>query len=266
MPNIVGSIPEFTADESAEPGVEEVKQPVTDEVTEQTETAPELPAETEKPADGQKPGGDNTEQLEDPLKLEIERATKGLRDEIVDLRTKLAQANGNDRKLIKQDIIVAQDKIDELADVNPADVTLIEKVLKSKGYMTKQEAQLMTKSTVQTQTLNNFLNKYPEYKPENDPNDINWKILQKELSYYRDQEDPSKIAEILERAHKAIHPQAVSDRQLPQRKRAIEIASAGSGGVQRSSSQKTLDPKARQQYEAGGWSEEEINEIEKNLA
>jgi len=39
----------------------------------------------------------------------------------------------------------------------------------------------------------------------------------------------------------------------------------GSGGVQRSSSHKSLDSHKRNILEAGGWSEEEIKKIEQNL-
>lgn len=264
MSDIVGSIPEFTTDESVAPGVEEVKQPVVEETPEQKETA-ELPADQKKPVDEKV--NEDTVQPEIPqevLDKAVERATTGLRSEIVDLRTKLATATGNDRKLIKQDIVVAQEKLDELADVNPADIALIEKVIKSKGYVSKDELGKITYEQVKTQTLNTFLEKYPEYKPENDPNDINWKALQKELSFYRMPDDPAKITEILERSHKTVHP-VVSDLNIPAKKRSLQVASAGAGGVQKSSSNKTLSSEMRRHYEDGGWTKEEIDNIEKSL-
>lgn len=265
MSNVVGSIPEFTTDESIEEGVEEVKQPVTEEVAEETETPTELPAEEEKTVPTEVVD-DNTAQI-DPelLKKEVERATQGLRGEIVTLRQELASARGNDRKLIQQKIDTAEQKIDDLADVNPADVALIEKVIKSKGYMTKQEAQSLSYQTSQKQILDTFLNDFPEYKPENDPSDTNWKALNAELSLYRLPDDPSKIRDILMRAHKAIRPQSVSDRSLPVKQRAIKVASSGAGGVQRSSSAKTLDATTRLRLADGGFSEEDIQAMENRL-
>lgn len=269
MSDIVGSIPEFTVDESTETGVEEVKQPVVDETSAEKET-PELPAEqpqTEQPAPT-KVEGEDTEQPEvspEVLQKAVERATSGLRNEIVDLRNKLAVATGNDRKIIQQSIVTAEQKLDELADVNPEDQALIEKVLKAKGYVSKDELSKITYEQAQKQTLNQFLDKYPEYKPENDPNDVNWKALQKELSIYRMPDDPTKIIEILERSHRAIKPQVVSTVNIPAKKRSLQVASAGAGGVQRSSSSKTLNPEMRRQYEDGGWTKEEIDQIEKNL-
>lgn len=271
-PNTIGQIPEFTTDDSVEMGTEEVKDTIGEEPVEETETPTELPADSEQsdeqPADENI--GEDTEQPEvDPIVLQkaIERATTGLRNEIVDLRTKLATATGNDRKIAQEQLVTAQDKLDDLADVNPADVDLVEKVLKAKGYVSKDELAQVTYQQVQDQSLKSFLDKYPEYKPENDPDNVNWKALTGEYGLYAQPKDPAKIAELLERSHKAISQTVVSDRTLPAKKRAMQVASAGAGGTQRSSSGgKTLTPEQVRVYQDGGWSDEEIKQIEKNLS
>lgn len=260
MSEVVGSIPEFTVDESTE-GVEEVKQPIVEEMVEEKET-PELPAE--KPVTT---SDENTEQpdSQEVLNKAVERATGGLRNEIVELRKELAVAKGNDRKLIQQEIIQKTEKIDELADVNPADAALIEKVLKAKGYISKDEVQAMGRETVKTTLLNNFLNKYPEFKPENDPGDKNWNALTAEYGLYAEPKDPLMVEKLLEKARLAVTPQVASDPIIPVKKRSLQTASVGAGGVQRSSSSKVLSQEMRRQYEDGGWTEEEIIAIEKSL-
>lgn len=266
-PNIVGQVAEF--DPSGVPleqATEEVKQPIADEAVEETETPAELPAESEQSDNQPAPTGEDTGQPVDPelLKQEVTKATAGLRNEIVDLRNKLASATGNERKIVQDQIVVAQDKLDEI-DINPADRELVTKILKAEGYVKREEVEKQNYVNTQNQVLNAFLDKYPEYKPENDPDNINWKALTGEYGLYAQPKDPLQIANLLERSHKAIQ-QVVSDPSLPAKKRAINVASAGAGGTQRSSSSKTLDSQTRAMYERGGWSEEEIKQIEKNLS
>ncbi len=269
-PNIIGQGAEFDPDGvPLNQASEEVKQPVTEEVIEETET-PELPAESEQsdeqPAKAESQGEDTGQPAIDPelLQQEVTRATVGLRNEIVDLRNKLATATGNDRKITQQQLVTAEQNLDDLKDVNPGDIELVEKVLKSKGYLTKEEVAKMSYETAQNQILNSFLEKYPEYKPENDPDNINWKALMGEYTLYAKPEDPTQIATLLERSYKAIKGAVVSDRSLPAKKRAVQVASAGAGGSQRSSSSgKTpLSPEQRRVFQDGGWSEEEINRME----
>src|SRR3990167_7924249 len=132
MANQVGTIPEFTKDDTAsqevveETGSEQVKQTPTEEVVEGKDTPSEPAADTEPTAEsGEDTGGFNKSQLD----LAVERATQGLRSEIVELRTKLNDPNRTDRKIVQQELVVAEQKLDDLSDVNPEDVALIEKVL-----------------------------------------------------------------------------------------------------------------------------------------
>src|SRR5258708_6389958 len=106
-PNVIGQGAEFDAESTPfkPQAPEEVKEPTADEAVEETETQAELPADAasadEQPADAV---GEDTEPEvpQDVLQREVARATKGLRDEIVDLRTELATATGNDRKIAQE--------------------------------------------------------------------------------------------------------------------------------------------------------------------
>ena len=252
MPNELNLVPEFTTDEGVK-GTVEVKEAVTEEVAEPEKEAPVIPPITEKPA--------VVESVQDTGKGELERATLGLQSEVLKLRQEITELRGQKRELKKEELFKAQEKLDELKDVNPEDTNLVERILRSKGYLTKQEVSEMHYKSVQDDELTKFLEKYPEYKPENDPSDGNWNALQRELAYYKMPENPRQVREVLDRAHKAIFKP--SDRSLPEKKRQIEVASVGSGGTQRSSSSgKTLDPTLRKRLEDGGWSEEDIRRIE----
>ena len=176
------------------------------------------------------------------------------------LLKEISELRGQRRELKQDQLTVVSKEIEELKDVHPDDAAIVEKVLRAKGYIRKDEAHQMFYDTVKQEELNKFLSKYPEYKPENDQNDLNWSALQRELGLYKMPGDPHQIGEILERAHKAVARPA--DPASQARKRQIEIASVGGGGMQRSSStKKSLDPRYRQELERGGWSEEEIKRI-----
>ncbi len=101
MPNVIGTIPDFTDDAAVQqPKVEEtgqeVKETAVEETVEEKETPSEPTADTEPTRKGEDTGF-SKEQLDQ----EVERATQGLRNEIVVLRQKVASATGQDRTLAK---------------------------------------------------------------------------------------------------------------------------------------------------------------------
>ena len=194
------------------------------------------------------------------------RATEGLRNEVVKLKKELATAKGTDRMFIQGKIETAQDKLDELKDVAPEDVSLIDRVIRAKGYMTKEESSKMHYDVVKNEKINEFLDKFPEYKPENDPGDLNWSKLQGQIqSWYRMPNDPKLIGDLLAKAHKDI-ALPLSDRTLEVKKQQVKVASSGSTGVQRSSP-KPVNPRlsSLMREHMQGWSDEEIKELEKKL-
>lgn len=246
---ILNLVPDFTSDEGNQ---EEVKK--TPSGVEEKETLSEPPAE-EKP-------DDITNIVDDTEKLS--QQVQGLQEERGKLLKEIVELRGQRREIKQNELLKIEEKIEELKDVHPDDVVVIEKILRSKGYVTKDEAHKMFYDSVKQEELNKFLDKYPEYKPENDTQDINWGSLQKELGFYRMPDNPYMIKDVLERAHRVI-TKVSSGLNLPVKKRQIEIAGAGAGGVQRSSSHKALDPEKRLMLQQGGWSEEEIKKIEQRL-
>lgn len=66
---------------------------------------------------------------------------------------------------------------------------------------------------------------------------------------------------ILEKAHGQVSPQSRELPSLTAKKKRLETAGVGAGGVASSSSKKPLPAWMKQELSRGGWSEEEIKEI-----
>jgi len=251
--NVVGKIPEFIGE--GEMGKKEVKETITEEVIEEEKETPTEPPADIKSADINAEVGVDTGALLQQV--------QGLTDEREKLLKEIQELRGTRREIKQEQLGKVEEKLDELKDLHPDDISVIERVLRAKGYITKDEASKITYDNVKQEELDRFLTKYPEYKPENDKSDINWNALQRELGYYRMPTDPHKITEILERAHRTI--QKPSDRGVIEKQQKLETARVGGGGIQRSSSRKTLPPSYKEELSRGGWSEEEISKIEEKL-
>lgn len=267
MDNKIGSIPDFT-DEGVQ---REVKQVVDETTIEEKETPADLPSESEeseqKPVEeAEAPLNDDTEIPKETLDKAVARATEGLRREISKLKVELATATGADRKVIQGKIDLVQEKVDDLKDVAPEDIGLIDRVLRAKGYLTKEESNKMHYDTVKNEKINEFLTEFPEYKPENDPNDHNWNALQKQIQdWYRMPNDPKVIKDLLLKAHRDI-AKPLSDRSVIEvKKQQLKVASSGSSGTQRSSPKPNSRLSSLLRTHMSGWSDEEISKLEKNL-
>jgi hypothetical protein len=255
--NTIGKIPEFTSDETShEEPIEEVKPEAAIEVAPIEKETPVPPTE--------KPLAPSKEEYSEPMTVEDKNAVQGLLNERVKLLKEISELKGQKRELKQEQLQRVQTQIDELKDLHPQDVEVIDRVLRAKGFITREEAESMHYKAVENEELNKFLEKYPEYKPENDPNDANWAMLQREIALYKQPSNPRQIAEILDRAHRAIvrAPAKVVSDPVIAKKRQVEIASAGSGGSQRSSPVTKFDSAKRAMLERGGWSEEEIQKME----
>lgn len=161
-------------------------------------------------------------------------------------------------------IVAKKETGDELSDVAPEDVNLIEKVLKAKGYVRKDEIQTGTYQEKLHSYKDAWLEQHPEYLPENDPNDEKWNALNKELTtFYKAPENPKDITKILDRVHRELSPKP----QLPTKKIATVDATkekikttskvAAPSGAKTAKSDKAFD---RNMY--AGFTEAELRELE----
>lgn len=266
---IIGQIPEFTVDSSASPREgkqEEVKEPVAEEGTEEEKGTQEPPAE--KPSEEKKeeiqvaPTVDTQVQVDTQ---ETNKALRGLQEERVKLLKEISELKGQRREIKQEQIDKVEKQIDDLKDLHPDDIATIDRVLRAKGYLTKEESQTMFYEAVKQEEITKFLEKYPEYKPENDSNDLNWNSLQREMAYYRMPLNPHDLFQVLERAHRMV-PRTRSDLgDIETKKHAISVASTGSGGSQKSSISKKLDSRYVDELRRGGFSEDDIKSMEARL-
>lgn len=251
MENTIGKIPEFTSDETVTP------QPQVPEEVKPLETETPVPP-AEKPDDQVV-----IEESPAPSQDEVKQAEQGLQNELVKLRKEIADLRGQKREIKQEQINTVQAQIDELKDLHPDDVATIDRVLRAKGYMTKPEADKMFYEAVKTEELTKFLDEFPEYKPENDPGDVNWQTLQAELAWFTAPKNPRDVATLLRKAHKQVVkvPSAINTAPA---KRQVQLAGAGSQGTQQTTPTVKLDPDRRAMLK--GFTDEEIQLMEKKLS
>lgn len=267
---VIGSIPEFTQDDSNPEGIKDIHAPqeasesdaqTTDETpVEKGKDTPSVPPAENEPvaAGGNQPNVDTRD-----LKTELISEIEGLKDARRELIFELKDLRGEKRELKEREIEKVDEKIDTLEDVNPDDVSLIDRILNAKGYVSKRGVQQMLSESKKQDALDKFLQEYPEYSEDNDPDRKKFGPLLREVSLYKEPSDPQQWGAILRKAHRSLHGnQAPSERPAAVTKRQIEIAGVGAGGAQRSSSVKPFSFEKRMALVNGGWSEEEIQSME----
>ena len=277
MENKIGKTPEFTEDTPSEELGKKVSGQSPEEIAEnpaikEKETPSEPPAE-EKPADEQPkevPSEDIgvlkeklRDELRQELKTEVEKEVHGLRDAKKELILELGELRGERRRAKEAEIREVQDKIDDLKDLHPQDVEIVERILQAKGYVAKRDIDKMLYESRKQEEIAKFLSEFREYSEENDLDRKRFDPLLKEVSLYKEPEDPKMWGTLLRRAHKALTgTQTTDDRAIPVKKQQLKVAGVGAGGSQRSSSVSPFDEKKRQRLSDGGWSEEEIRGME----
>ena len=264
---VIGSLPKFDGEETPP---EEVKEPtvVPESGTEtpegkEKETPSDLPAE-ETPAQPEETRkSDDTTDLRQQLLVEVEAMKRDRQElllELKDLRGQKAEAK-------KAEISDVQLQIDKLEDVNQDDATLVDRIVKARGYVSKQDVQSMFYNARKQETFSKFFQEFPEYSEENDPQREKFSPLLRELQLYKEPTDPGSYENLLKRAHRMVSGSKTSGGRDPQvQKRQAELAGVGSGGVQRSSSVKSFTPERRAQLTSWGWTDEQIQGMEKRAA
>lgn len=145
----------------------------------------------------------------------------------------------------------------------------VQQALKSGGYVRKGE--LDTKDYQQETNLavdEWVRDEHPEYLPE--AADDLWSALKSELKQYGQPASPGKIKDLLNLAHGAIKARFSdrfpSDGALAQeaKKQQLKVAGMGTGGKGGASSrQSSLSSSQKETYRRGGWTEKEIEEMDK---
>lgn len=192
--------------------------------------------------------------------LEADRLLK----EIVGLKKERRQVREEPK------VFVPAQQTDALQDVNPADVELIEKVMKAKGYVKSDDLSQMTYKEKETAAKDTWLAAHPEYLPENDQDDRNWNALRGVLnSYFKAPANPEEVTKVLDLAHQMLKPQNSLGVRTPAQNNATKdkvtaTSKAGAGGgtnKQQSapSSSTKIDPSMHQHLH--GFTDDELKEM-----
>lgn len=102
---------------------------------------------------------------------------------------------------------------DPLTDIAEGDVKLIERVLRAKGYVKRDEVEPLKAQSRQTQEqtiINTFIAEHPEYSDAQDPEGARWNALMAEFKLFdkTTRENPEKTLDLLKRAHRIVTPPA----------------------------------------------------------
>lgn len=194
----------------------------------------------------------------DALRLEEER----IRKQISELRAEKRQIKEAKRA---EPLIV--DKPDDLSDIADSDVAVIEKVLRVKGYVRRDDIQTMTYQEKIDGYKNQWLAKHPEYLPENDPEDKNWDSLNSTVSaYFKAPSNPSEISKVLDLAHTMIKPagslpvkNVASTDAAKEKLQSSSKGSGGSGSKSSSINSNKFDPSLSKHMQ--GFSDDELKEM-----
>lgn len=255
---------------------------------------PESPAGEEPGEEGEPPADPNAKAKElkgvkdgfarEESKLDTE--LEALQKEIEERRASVVQKRTQRRELRKQkgqplpaSEEGAEEQGDDLSDLEPTDVKNIERVLKSRGYARKDEVVLENLKTAQGEVEQAFYKANPQYTPERDTNDTLYNALQDELALFAPPKTRGQMERILQRAHEAVKsrfPDKFKGSSKPQSNAAgdaanrarMNLAGAGAGnagasaGGRKSGGKGTLSEADKATYRSGGWTEEEIAELD----
>lgn len=258
MANKVGSIPEFTGDVSLDETQGEVKP--------QEETTPSE-ASTEEPSGETQPKVEEIqpEEMSTEDTGELAKQTQGLQEEKNKLLEEIMTLRGERRNLRETAVQqITQKSEDLLKDLNPQDVEIFEKLAKATGYVSQQELNQKFYNEIKQEELGKFLEKYPEYKPANDPGDRKWNQFKQEFELYRTPGNPREIGTLLDKVHKSLTiPSGDRGADIAKQKsmETASIGSKGKGGAQRSNSLESFSSNKVYSLRSGGYTDEEILKI-----
>ena len=242
------------------------------EITEVKDDEKETPSETsteEKPVEELTLEPEVVEEkIQDDTKAitGITSEKQKLLDEIIELRRERREL-----RTPKSEMVVEQPKEPEvdLSDVDPETKEMVEKVIKAGGYVRKSDVEKLTYSNVKQEALDGFLEKHPDLKVENDPNDLNWTRFNSTLGLFKQPGATHKsFNQVLENAYKLAFP--TNSKSIEDLKSKREVLNTASLGTTKKSSPGTTpssanDIRLAEMYRRGGFSDEDTQEMLKDL-
>lgn len=177
------------------------------------------------------------------------------------------------RDLVDKIDISIPSQEDKLEDIDPTTLQILERFTKAKGLVPRAELKKMDYESQHKGAEETFYGNHKEYAPENDKDDFLYKALQRELSLYAKPSNSSLIPKLFEKAHSEVkkqYPQFFKETKIlekinaNERTRMASMGGGNSGGASRpqaKSKDVTLSALQIQALRQGGWSEDEIEEL-----
>lgn len=269
-----GDVPEEAeAPEEQEVTIEEEMDTENEEETTATDDQPEQPSEDDAvEIDGKtyspeeldnilRLGAQNYEYQKTHPGVTLEALHKGFTQKTMEIaeekRTARELPDDDETVVVKNEPAAESPDTENLLEgVNEEDVNLIEKVVRAKGFMTRSEFEAeqqkrssQTSKARRKEATQEFLKNYPQYSADKDPTGARWNKLMSEYKLFDKsvRQDPDRVSELLERAHRQIDsspPSALEKaKKLAQKKQnALGATRSDGGGGSESSTQEA--PKA----------------------
>lgn len=236
-----------------------------DAETPKDETPEEEGADT--PEEGDEPESNEPKQPEEPEGEDEEKGNDGEEGKEKEpapvlgetakeraMRLEIIKLRGLHRKEMKGDIKLSNgipsapaktelpaEDIEVLKGFKPEEVDALRKVFpilaKEQGYVRSGELTAQKYEEQADEELNKFLDKHPEYTPENDKDGLLWKQFAEEFGMYNKPQNPRDFAKIFNRVHSAIfNIKPIGDKgHINAQNEKIKVAShAGASGPTRS--------------------------------
>lgn len=253
--------PEGESEETDDP------EPEGEEPQDDSPASEEPEAEEESSSEEEEPASDDDSQEKKKSEWDVD-ALQRQREEILKDISELRKTR-RDLKQNPADVFIpktdAAPESSEIEGVAPEDIAMIEKVIKAKGYVQKDELQTMTKKQQINSHVDAWISKHPAFSPDNDPDDKNWGQLQRVVSaYFKEPENPKDVEKMLDVALQLMG----NAPSLPVKSPAFAAASKekiaaaskeGKGGKTAPAKESKVDPKLLESLK--GFTDEEKQEL-----
>lgn len=212
-----------------------------------------------------------------------------LDEQIKAARTRISQKRGERRE--KRDLtqsidsaLPSEETPDDLSDIDPETIKVLDRFTKAKGLVPKSELSQMSYQSAHKTAEEAFYESHQEYKPENDDNDVLYNALKAELSLYSTPKDAKLIPKLFEKAHSEVaklYPDEFK-KATPDKKEISEDTKAAAGRIKKqqtgggpsggssgggstsktvSGTSKTFTDVQITALKDGGWSDEDIKRL-----
>lgn len=233
--------PDLSSEEKKEPEDEEPSKEK--EKEEDSEVAEEQPKVEPKPVEGETP-------RERALRLEMTRIKGQLRNQ------------RRDELFVKQPNNTKND-LDEIDGYDIDELKRFEEVATKLGFARRDEIIHQTTQDKLNDEFDSFIEKHPEYSPENDKDGVLWNQLKSEFELYIPPKDPRTLRKILNKVHNEIYgvQPAKNLSKINASQEKIKVASH-TGASANKESKETIKPNLSLRKDAmKGFSEDELKEI-----